>query len=128
MAIHGGVPFRERATKVARIANAIVELCTARGMMRGKANAMKSNDIALCVGERPTGTNQAIRQAIKEITHRTAIPIVSSTRGFFVAETAKEIRDYITDLEHRRDGLNRDITDAERHLKAMHVAEHVPCS
>jgi len=107
MGVHETVP----SSKMERQQNK--EIIT-RGVLKhlqfGKANAIKSHELARLIGIEATATNQQIRKTCKELLIHKNIPIISCTKGFFKAENSEEIHNYILSLSARVNGLQRDIS------------------
>jgi hypothetical protein len=89
---------------------------------RGQARAKTTGQIAADIGERPSGTNVRIRQALKILQKDMLRPVVVGNRGAFIAESGAEIDESIKDLEHRAAVLGDDVA-ALRRIRAAFAAE-----
>lgn len=109
-------------SKAARIARVLVHYL---GRMAGKRNAMTAPEIARLCNVRTTGTCQPIRHAAKILLCQESIPLVSCSKGFYVATTRQELYDYKAHLEARMTGLGRDVEAVKAILRRGNVLENV---
>ncbi len=81
-------------------------LVTLRGYLekeaRGKQNAKTTDQIARAVGLRLTTENTKVRDAIRRLVFEEHIPIVGSSRGYFVAQSADEVKSAARSLQRRK--------------------------
>lgn len=109
-------------SKAARIARVLVHYL---GRMVGKRNAMTAPEIAHLCNVRTTGTCQPIRHAAKILLCQEGIPLVSCSKGFYIATTRQELYDYKAHLEARMTGLGRDVEAVKAILRRGNVLENV---
>lgn len=110
----------QRTDKASRIARTLVHYL---GRIVGKENAMTAPQLARLCGVLDTGTCQPLREAAKILLVRHGIPIISCWKGFFVATTQQELYDYRQSLEHRMQGLGRDIEAVNSAITKMRMDE-----
>ncbi len=68
----------------------------------GKANAIKSPDIAEQIGIESGPSNITIRTLIRETIHRFRLSVAGNPNsGYFFINTEAELRDYIASMRHR---------------------------
>lgn len=65
--------------------------------------------IAKIAGWPTRGTQVEVRKAITELIELDGHPIISGSDGFMLATTKAQLLDYIEQLEHRKQGLQRRI-------------------
>lgn len=99
-AVHGAVPERERKS-VTEVDRLRLEVRRLLGEMVGKENAMTSDAIMRRLGRRPKGTNEPLRASIKQLLNEEGVPLLSNSRGFFVARDMAELEEW-EQAEHRR--------------------------
>lgn len=83
--------------------------------IEGKARAKTSGELMRMLGLQPSGTNERLRAAAKILLKARKIPMVSCTKGFYLATSVREVDDYIENLEARAMALWEDVAD----LKAV---------
>jgi hypothetical protein len=85
----------------------------------GIENIRNSDAIARLAGLSKTRTNEAVRTAMKIFLVEDGIPVLSSTKGFWVATTAAEVREWIERERKRIAGVQRNIRAAEEIARTM---------
>jgi hypothetical protein len=106
MAIHETVP-KFAKSKQARIVARRLRLLGPE--MTGKENAKTAAWLAARCGLKPEGTNQVVREAAKILLVEEKIPLISSSSGFYIAATEKQLEDYRESLRSRAQALFRDV-------------------
>jgi hypothetical protein len=76
--------------------------------LKGKRNAKTSYWIAEYLGLKVSNTNEKIRTVMKELLVEECLPVISCSKGFFLADNADEIREFDQNLDSRIAGLQRD--------------------
>lgn len=66
---------------------------------------LTSRDISEALEKNEVGSFPETRMIIRDVMISDNIPIVSSNRGYWVAETEQEIHDYVQNLENRIMGI-----------------------
>lgn len=67
----------------------------------GKKNAITSTELAESIGGPLSDGNPTIRRLIKATCEQYNLPIVADKYGYYIAETADEIRDYSQNILSR---------------------------
>lgn len=73
---------------------------------KGKANAITSKEISKIIGYPMEDTQAKTRKAIWDTAKQFGLPLISSNKGFFIAETDDEIEAYNSNIQSRIDGMN----------------------
>lgn len=125
MAIHETVP--EHAYAHAKVPQHEVtrRVKIALRQMIGEENVRTSGEIADMIGIPRKGNNEPIRKAAKELLCEEGIAVVSSVRGFYVADTPEEVDACVENLQARIAGIERDI-EALRGAKLGKKAMKMP--
>lgn len=72
---------------------------------KGKRNAITSKKISKIMGFPMEDTQSVSRNAIWETAKEYGLPLVSCTRGYFIAETDAEMAEYNANIQSRIDGM-----------------------
>lgn len=115
----GATVKNNRASRIAR------RLVHYLGRILGRENARTSHELCRLMHIESSGTNQPLREAAKILLVRHSVPIISCSRGFFVAVTRQELYDYRANLEARMAGLARDIEAVNGILRRGNILENV---
>ncbi len=74
---------------------------------KGKANAITSKQISKAMGFPMEDTQVVSRTAIKETEKRFNLPLLSCSKGYFIAENDKEMKAYNANIQRRIDGMKK---------------------
>jgi len=77
---------------------------------QGKKNAVRAHIIAKYIGLKKSSTSEELREVITHLICDDHYPIISTTKGFFKAETKEEINEYLDALNKRIMGIHRRIS------------------
>jgi len=91
--------------------------------MIGRDRVRTSTQIMRCLGYTPTATNERLRAAVKKLAMQMRIPIVSCSKGFYIATSVEDVVTYKQSLLRRIQGLNRDVTDASEMISWVNMTE-----
>jgi antitoxin HicB len=72
------------------------------GEASGRGKAKTTDEIARAVGLEPTTENTRVRHVIRRLVFEEHVPIVGSSRGYFVAQNADEVRSAARSLQRHR--------------------------
>jgi hypothetical protein len=84
---------------------------------KGKANAITSKEISKIIGYPMEDTQAATRKAIWKTAEQFGLPLVSSNKGYFIAETDDEIEAYNSNIQSRIDGMKATMERANRNYR-----------
>lgn len=113
MEIHSTVPVRKTKGRLVRELRSILPQIT------GREHVKSAPEIMQLVGQEAVGTCQPLRMAAKILLVEEGIPVVSISKGFFVATKPRELIEYQTHLRARMEGLQRDVDAVEKCLFSM---------
>lgn len=80
---------------------------------RGKASAISAKEISRQIGFPMEDTQAVSRQAIKRTEEMFSLPIISCNKGYFIAETAEEMKQYCSNINKRIDGMKERMNRAQ---------------
>lgn len=106
MGIHDTIPESAMEKKQDK---RLIEKGILKNLKFGRENAIKSHELAKIIGVEVTATNQQIRTICKKLLVDQGIPILSCPAGFFKANSSVEIENYLSNLESRIKGMERDM-------------------
>lgn len=72
---------------------------------KGKKNAITSKSISKTMGFPMEDTQSVSRQAIWDTAEEFNLPLVSCSKGYFLAETDEEIKEYNENIQRRINGM-----------------------
>lgn len=117
--IHNRVP---RETRAGRLVEPLLRYLP---NLFGRRNVKTAEQLTQALGFPARRTCHPLREAAKILLIDREVPMVSCTRGFFLAETKEEIATYKESLLHRVDGLMRDVEACNRILLKDDILENV---
>lgn len=74
---------------------------------RGRKNAIAAKRISEAMGFPMEDTQSVSRQAIWDTAAEFGLPLISCNKGYFIAQTDKEMEDYNANYEKRISGMRR---------------------
>lgn len=74
---------------------------------RGRKNAIAAKRISEAMGFPMEDTQSVSRQAIWDTAEEFGLPLISCNKGYFIAQTDKEMEDYNANYEKRISGMRR---------------------
>ena len=74
---------------------------------KGKKNAIKAKEISFVLGLPLEDTQYLTRTIIRKAAEEYELPVVSSVKGYYIAETDDEIEEFNNDMQHRINGIER---------------------
>ena len=74
---------------------------------RGKSNAITSKEISRMMGFPMEDTQSKSRKAIWETAEIFSLPLISCSRGYFIAENDEEMEEYNSNIQRRIDGMEK---------------------
>lgn len=87
---------------------------------RGKANAIKSAEIAKKFGIPDNDTTRQTRHIIKQAMEKHVLPIGGLSNGYFVVENRQELAECALDLENRIDRTEERLALLKRTFESVH--------
>jgi len=112
MTIHDTIPYKK-----ADIDMNLLKEQVRKVLLPGKYTAINAAAIARRIGRIDDkeelesiyggSTYQKIRQACKELLEIDLVPVLSCTKGFYIAENEEEIVEYERNIQMRISGMNR---------------------
>ena len=81
---------------------------------RGKDNAIAAIEISSMLGLPLEATQSTCRKLIHKTANFYHLPLFSSKKGFYIAQTKEELREYNENIQQRINGMihNRDVVNA----------------
>jgi hypothetical protein len=74
---------------------------------KGKKNKITSKQISLEMGFPMEDTQSISRKAIWETAEKYGLPLISSTTGYYLANTKEELEEYNKNIDKRIDGMKK---------------------
>ena len=74
---------------------------------KGKRNAITSKSISAIMGYPKEDTQSVSRSKIEECQEIFGLPLVSCSRGYYIAETDEEMYEYNENIDKRITGMNQ---------------------
>ncbi len=74
---------------------------------RGKANAITSKAISRAMGFPMEDTQSLSRKVIRETEEKFGIPLASCNKGYYIAESDEEMKEYNSIIQRRIDGMEK---------------------
>jgi len=74
---------------------------------RGKSNAIASKRISEAMRFPMEDTQSVSRKAIWDTAEEYGLPLISCSKGFFIAQTDEEMAEYNANIQKRIDGMER---------------------
>lgn len=72
---------------------------------KGKSNAITAKEVSRLMGFPLEDTQSASRRAIWDTAKQHGLPLVSSTKGYYIATNKEEIAEYNAEIQKRINGM-----------------------
>lgn len=84
---------------------------------RGAENSITAKEISSIMGFEMEDTQHECRQIIKKTMDMFSLPVISSTKGYYIANTDDEIETYCKNIKSRIIGMRKRMNNAVKFYK-----------